>query len=501
MRRVPAMLLAGVLTTSLVTACQSTGSEQGTTGGRFGAGFTPDDRVVLQDDVVVVQGGSNAIRAASADGLTWYVDPDAAGADDVAVGDVMIATSRAVGRVVDVQESGQDLRVMLVPVTIGELFKDVELKLDTPLDLSAMKVQEMTAPAGAEESEATGANDGVAGRVAPAQTADGFTRVVSPTLTMAGQPADPMDDTLLPPKDGAKFKGSVGSWEVELYFDKTGIGFKVQYKAAGKESTGEKHDASVGLKFGFDVKMKSRETPRVSGEMRVVDGKAAAPTMKVDGFSGVDVNVYAGAPRGKHDDVKVRMEVPVELYVDVPPIYGVPTAVSIKFKFTVDVFMRGNNATLSGLASYGLARSPFSLITGEPTPLDFAVDTAMINTLNGLSLAPSGATFGVETRVLWGLGYHYAHIGPFVKVAMSWGVGIGSALFPYYECKLSRLRVDVGGGVGVAFNNKSYLAKVLKGKEEGLLDKLKIDIEFGSTKTVVDKKAWGPADKAPCAAF
>ncbi len=513
-------LLAALLVAAILPACQGRGdTDAEADAGRFGYGFTPGSQVVLQDDVVAVRGGSSSIRAASADGLTWYLDPDAPGASDLAVGRVMIATSRAVGRVADVRESAAGLRVVLVPITIGELFKDADLRLDAPLDLAAMKVQEMSAPVGAEEVHPL---DVAAGRVAPAQTADGFTRVVGPTLRLAApqaeQPADPtappsddpindeQGDTMRPAKKGAKFKGSVGSWEVEGSFDQSGLGFKVQYKVGGADSSDKEkdHDASIGLKFGFEVKMKSAGTPRVSGEMRVADGKATPPSLQVDGFDALDVNVYAGAPHGKHDDVKVRLEIPFEMYADMPPISGgVPTAVSIKFKVTADVFLGGNNATLTGNASYDLTHSPFTFLKGQPSAVDFAAKTAMINTLDGLSLAPSGVTFGVETRFLWGLGFSYAHIGPFVKVATSWGLGIGSALFPYYNCKLSRLRVDVGGGVGIAFNNKSYLTKVLAKSgpppEAGLLDKLKIDIEFGATKTVVDKKAWGPADKQVCA--
>lgn len=499
------MLSAAVMVTTVMVACQSQGlGGPGSADARFGLGFTPDARVTLQDDVVVVQGGSDAIRSASADGLTWFLNPDAEGADDLVVGQVMIATSRAVGRVVDVRRSGPDLAVTLVPVGLGELIKDADLRLDAPLDLTALRVQEMTPPPGAEDPQPPG---GFAGRVSPSVTAHGVTRLIGPALRMGSPQADPGDDTLRPPKGTTKFKSSIGNWEVEVNFDKSGIGFKVQYKVGSIDRKDGTSDSSAGLKFGFDVKMKSAGTPRVSGQMRVRDGVPAAPTLKVDGFNGMDVNVYAGAPRGKRDDVKVRFEVPVEVYADMPPIYGVPTAVSVKFKLSVDVFLGGNNATLSGLASYNVAQTPFSLVTGTPGSVDFAVKTAMINTLDGLSLAPSGVTFGLETRWLWGLGFSYAHVGPFVKLAASWGVGLGSALFPYFECKLSRLRVDVGGGIGVAFNNKAYLDKVLgpakggpdPGVIDGLASKFKTDIEFGVTKTVVDKKAWAPADKPVCA--
>ena len=70
----------------------------------YGYGATHVEGVELQPDVVLVAGGPHAIREGSADGLTWRIDRDAPGASELAVGSVMLLTSRATGRVAEVRD-------------------------------------------------------------------------------------------------------------------------------------------------------------------------------------------------------------------------------------------------------------------------------------------------------------------------------------------------------------------------------------------------------------
>src|SRR3954464_14531365 len=91
------------------TACGGSSSSPGASGSATNAhaspvavatyGYAPtsDTRGHLAPDVVVVDGGANAVRSASVDGLTWTIDGKAQGASRLRVGSVLLLTSRAVG--------------------------------------------------------------------------------------------------------------------------------------------------------------------------------------------------------------------------------------------------------------------------------------------------------------------------------------------------------------------------------------------------------------------
>ncbi|HKP17515.1 MAG TPA: hypothetical protein VJT84_03485 [Gaiellaceae bacterium] len=90
---------------------------------RYGAGFAGLKGVVYQSNVVVIGGGASAIRGVSPDGLTWTVAGKAPGVADLKVGKIMLATSFAAGRVLAVSKSGPNVKVVLGPVTLTDVFR------------------------------------------------------------------------------------------------------------------------------------------------------------------------------------------------------------------------------------------------------------------------------------------------------------------------------------------------------------------------------------------
>lgn len=104
---------------------------------RYGYAPKPDDSVVYQPDVVLVEGGGGAIRSVREDGFTYVIDGDAAGVDEVQPGKIMFVTSEALGRVVRVEKSGGDRAVTLAPVRLHDVVRDAQITFDQPLDLTA----------------------------------------------------------------------------------------------------------------------------------------------------------------------------------------------------------------------------------------------------------------------------------------------------------------------------------------------------------------------------
>lgn len=64
---------------------------------------------------------ARSIRGTSSDGLTWIIDANAPHANEIQVDKVLFATERCVGKVFDVQRSGDELKVILGPAQITDV--------------------------------------------------------------------------------------------------------------------------------------------------------------------------------------------------------------------------------------------------------------------------------------------------------------------------------------------------------------------------------------------
>jgi hypothetical protein len=80
--------------------------------------------VIYQPDVVRIGGGVRAIRGVSRDGRTWVVDAHAPGAADLRVGQIMLGTVRASGRIVALRRGAASVEVTLAPVGLTDVVRD-----------------------------------------------------------------------------------------------------------------------------------------------------------------------------------------------------------------------------------------------------------------------------------------------------------------------------------------------------------------------------------------
>jgi len=105
---------------------------------RYGAVPTRNAAVTYQPDVVIVDGGADAVRSVSSDGLTWIIKGNAGHAKDLAVGKILFVTSRSAGRVLAVQPDGADLAVTIGPVDLADVIQKADISYNKPLDLKSM---------------------------------------------------------------------------------------------------------------------------------------------------------------------------------------------------------------------------------------------------------------------------------------------------------------------------------------------------------------------------
>lgn len=103
----------------------------------FGSSIGTVPGAVYQPDVIVIGGGADSIVGAQDNGFVWTVKGTAPGADKLAVGRIMVATSFATGRVGRVQPVGGDVQVVLTPVSLTDVFKTLHVGSSAPVTLQS----------------------------------------------------------------------------------------------------------------------------------------------------------------------------------------------------------------------------------------------------------------------------------------------------------------------------------------------------------------------------
>ena len=113
-------------------------------------GLAPDEhpKVTYQPDVVVVGGGADSVVSATADGTTFTLKPDAPHVKDLEVGKVMVLTNEATGRILSLGHASAGIVVQLLPVQLGEVFKDAKLSFDVPIHSNEIGFDQVPQPGG-----------------------------------------------------------------------------------------------------------------------------------------------------------------------------------------------------------------------------------------------------------------------------------------------------------------------------------------------------------------
>jgi hypothetical protein len=448
----------------------------------YGYGPNPKGAAKYQPDVVLVGGGPHAIRSASANGLIWTIDGKAPGAADLREGRIMFVTSRAVGRVVRIEPSGVDLAVTLAPVSLTEVVRDADIRLDYELDTRSIVYQGVPDLPGMISTPppiALVPNPSLyhlaSARTAPSLVADPFIRIGGAALAEE-----------LPTALKESFKVSVGDWEVEPSVKsdhsggiaKTKVGLRIQRKAPG-------------LKFGAEATLFANKL-RVQTALPIQGGQVgSSATFVVHGLEGVAIAIDAGVQNGLKDNQRVRVEVPVEAVYQVPPTpetAGIPMVLQVKSKFIVSTAFSARNSVLNASGHFTLA-GPLGLEGGNLMTPTFTVKRSLLESISGVSAGASGVVFAVESRILAGVGTPAAMTGPYVKVIVSTGVSRGSDLGAALAvCRGGTLKIDVGTGIGTQVS--SFALDVLK---KLLGTSIKAEAELSEKlHTVVNKSAVTP---------
>ncbi|TCO44702.1 hypothetical protein [Actinocrispum wychmicini] len=462
--------VAAAAVVALLTACGS--SDGGGSGGQpvpvadqpvaqFGNG-PKDAKVTYQPDVVVVDGGPKAIRSAGSDGLTWTVDGNAQGVGDLQPGKIMLATSRAAGRVVKVEGAGADRVVTLAPVQLSEVIRDGEIEADGPLSTDGLTYQEIPDAPGAvsvPESTQGGADPSATENPSatneptePAEpstetseTPDGFVVRTPPLRLRTG-------GTPMPPPTLGALEKTIGDWVVKPFLDKNGLMTNVGLDVGVTPTQGLK------LKLGLKLRIENLQR---SMRLGFHDGQITQNSkFMIDGLKLMSLSVAAGSANGTSDNKKVKIEVPIELNQQVIA-GGFPFVISQKFTFLVTTGLSEKNANMTALGSWTFSGPLGFDGTNVVVPTVTEKDD-MLKSLQGVSIGINGIVAAFQYRIMIGMGVPAAAAGPYAKVIVSAGLTNGSDA-GMVKCKNVSLTLSAGAGVGTTLNKTvaSAIEKVL----------------------------------------
>lgn len=461
MRPIPAVTaLVGVFALLMAYACGHSTNDAASSPAdvqaalTYGYGPSSNATVIYQSDVTVVAGGPRSILGASADGLTWIIDGTAPGARDLAPGRIMFATSRAVGRIVRMEPRGSHLAVTLAPVRLTEIIRNGEITVDqmlTARDFISHYTPELPGVTSTPPATLTRLNDVARPGLAPAvwtrrESSGLHLRLVGLSDPGAGQ-AEALKDSL---------KAVVGDYELEPYFrDADGadahvrdeIGLKVRRRGAG-------------LKLGLDLRLYARRL-RVRTNLSIRDGHLGPSSFALDGLEGLALDVLARAANGSRDNVRTRIEVPVEVLEPIPPnplTGGFPLVVQIKFKFIIEAAFGAMNTSLDASGEYALSGA-LGMMNGTLATPKMTLTRSMLESIKGVSLGVTGMVWASEARFLVGAGIPAAMAGPYSKVTISTGILRGSDLAaPLVTCIGQTLKVDMAYGFAAQMSSTVHEA-------------------------------------------
>ena len=422
----------------------------------YGYGPSPNPAVTFQPDVVVVGGGPTSIRWASADGHTWAIDPASPGASKLQVGSVMLLTSRAVGRVLEIQDQGGTRTVTLGPVQLTELFAKANFNLDQPVALGSMAYQalptspsDVTTPSSSASDPAGSLNDNPPSPSPGALTMPTvrFLSYRSGTTGPAGRPYDATAKQLPPAAEACPEITLALKWSIKPCVGDEGISLGVDYNPSAQNGSG-------GLKFGGTINLLTK-APELHAKVDIENGSLANPTVVVDGIDGIDVSLGAGSAEGARDAGKFKFEIPIEVEAPIPPspaTLGIPLNLVLEFRLLVEVALSGNNSTLQAGASYKLD-GEMGVRDGQAVAPKLTVNKSILDSISGITLGPGGVVFAAKFKIHFGVGMEGFIAGPYATTTFSVGVSKGSVLgSPIANCMGASIALWLGAGAGVTFD-------------------------------------------------
>jgi hypothetical protein len=392
---------------------------------RYGLAPRRDASVVYQPDVVIVQGGANAVRSLSGDGLTWTLDPQAGNAAALAPGKILFVTGGGVGRVLGVRRTTEGLAVTVGPVELTDVIRDARISLKQQVNLDDIIVTVAPEFPGADNVQV----------ISRGTVARGTGAAIFRPVSAMFRPVD--DGLSATPRYRRIAAPRKHRFTVTPYAGSTGVGLIMVSDANGVRIEGE---VVINLKL-----------PEVAFDLDIRNGRVITAGIHLDGAAGFMLRMEIGSAVGAEGTINEEVEIPVDFSIPIRDI-AVPFALTVRQHFTMktafsakaSVYGRGA-FDLDGGFRMGYAKGAFG-ITG---PGGFKVRESLLHSIGGISLGPAGMVLAHDMKAIIGIGKFGFVTGPYVDFRTSVGFTNGSTI-GLVVCRGATIDLSLGGGVGYA---------------------------------------------------
>jgi hypothetical protein len=368
---------------------------------RFGISPTRNAQVTYQPGVIIVENGSELIRAAGGDGMTWTVDARMVVQHDIRPGKVVFLTSRAVGRVLAVEPAGDAIVLTLGPVELGDVIHDCDIEIEQPVDFSQALVYRLDRMPGAVAEVPPIAWDARASgfRLVSNEGDDVNIRYTDPLAELNGLGAE-----IHGSRNGTGLNGSV-----RMNMQSPRIGYKLVMSGATVQVAELKVYGGVGLSIGFEAVNRDGSKANLSEQVQVP----------------ADISIPIGGP--------LPLTITVRQQFKVQTAFGAPGVLKARGDYT-----------FGGVIGVAYHQPRF----GFEEPSGFSGRETLLNSAEGVSLGVGGLSLTHQVKVIGGFGAFNFVVGPYVFLNSNANVTRHGDTDTLAHCIFAGFNMRIGTGVG-----------------------------------------------------
>lgn len=443
---------------------------------QFGRSPKPDPNVTYQPGVIVMEHGDSAISSMESNGIVWHFKAGAPQVDQIQEDSIIFATERCMGRVLHVDRNGDDVRVVLGPVQLTDLFSKAHIAVDQPIDLT--KAIAVAAPDFPNPTPEPSPDTSASPESSPASTSyDPRARLVSMTYSLVSpdgmwrpfravkydahgiphqtvveraarrvpvEVAQALAPTIpsavsapMPGKDIPTFDIDSGLEATPCMIKCGGLGLQMTYDEGG-------------IKI-FAYAVLYLQNPRAKANVNI-DGGMKSAGIHLSGLAGFKVHYELGADRSFVRNVHLKGDLPLDLSFMVNTL--TPASVHFTQSLILSSGFSARTSTLSGTFDYSVCCSIGVGYNGSGNgadpPTHFSVKNQVAHDVNGVSVGINSALFSLRQQVMFGIGFLGFATGPYVGLVASTTILKQSSIMPVpgADCRQATFSLDIDGGIG-----------------------------------------------------
>jgi hypothetical protein len=206
-------------------------------------------------------------------------------------------------------------------------------------------------------------------------------------------------------------------------------------------------------------------SPSINFNLKIHGGQVQTAKVVLNGAAGLTVHIESATPEGADGNVNKSFFVPVDLSIPIGGM-GVPFAVTLHQQLIIRTAFTAKNSTLSTTGDYSFTGQIYMGYDnggwGVGAPTSLTTNQALGNSLAGVSLGATGMVFGMEGRIIVGIGAFGFVTGPYLGYSIIVGLTRGSDLVTGLVGITCRGTVlDLGLNVGVGYQIPQPVTKAI----------------------------------------